>query len=1361
MNKTNNFDILYGGYCPKSEGQLIVITKQFNLQINDEMKNECQILKFSSELTPKEIYTKILTIDLKSCPNLLIIVVNDECEMLPIDHTIKVKIPLEVEILKKCFKKLKFTRSTFLVMTSKIENKSKIYLKEPNSEELLELDCQKFVEAVDEQLLNLLIEKEEKSENSKMLEIICDKFLKIPLNLDENYKINASIDLRHDDLKDKKVSSLENPSSSSNLQLETSKVFQNFEKMSQQQMLDDVKDHKFVVIKNKPGFGRSWVLWNLTNQLREKHPNKWITYVDLKHFIQELKEQETEFKFTAFMTEKIFKLSTKLEAEIFKKLYKNGKICILFNGFDEITADCAEFVIKIFQSFQQNGGNQLWIAKSDSLAPNFKDKLQIDAVFNLDEPKEKSNSFLTKSCDILLQHEVRTNPSLEFHTELWTVIKNYFNSKDILQMIHYSCSVGFNLLFTTNETNSDEIIELTLFEVILVFRDLLRNHRKSQNNQNFIKTLITENYSICDLTVLHTAAKSLKTGFHENIWALLENIFENRMELKNLIMQKDQNDNNYVHCLVMSNIPKYIKYALHKLQKIFKGDQYEEILISRGSNGRNLLHLVTNEARDTEIQRLIWDTYRNLSKTNEKFLDVLKEVDNDGTSMFHIAAGLPKPETFNYIVKEAEKIASQEDLKNTLSTIGFNGKNLLQLAAKPNKSVDFDHNFWKTIEKLFTNHDILDMMKHNDESGSSLLSNAVGIYSRKIAESTLNEAIDFFFEDKSAGPQKFKDFLLQKDDDGINFLHYLVTRQKIDKIELIFNKIQDNQGTSDDFYQEIWFSKGESERNLLQIAVINLEDISLLISLWTIYRRILKTDKQFLTFLKDVDRRGNNIFHLAASFSGKFKVFEFIVKGLDIFTSFEDVKDILSMHGCANRNLLQSAVEHNKKLDFHENLWKIIQNYFNSSEILGMIKHVDTFGDNIFGISVQRTTDNIFRFMLNTTNVIFGASELFWCLKNIFQILINEKSEFKLKTFWREMENFFGSQNLLTNFKSLISQKASNLHANVLQLAVTCENIEFHEALWSLLLRTFDKSELKDLIAQKNEYGNDLIHVHVIYCRSKIIELLLKKLKENFQKAEFQGILTSTGQHCRNLLQKAACSSKDIRIHQVLWKNLQHFFQPAENFLEFIKSADNHQNTVLHLAACFSSKEIFEFTIFELERITTRVELRKMLSTPGFRNRNLLQSSARQNQSIKLHQSLWKIIEKYFEPPEITAMIKHTSLCNNNVFFYAVGCNTKEVVMLTFYQISKFINKNNLFDYLSISGFIGRGMLQTALFNKSNPEVHKFCVELLKKCELEVEKDSEIGNHNSTKKRLISWSKAAENDVKRRIVDLKVVKNDE
>ena len=240
------------------------------------------------------------------------------------------------DLTENCQKLLLETKINF-------QNNSQILLKD-----LLEFDG--VDEIINSQLLNFLVEKIKISINNKTGQNLNDEFCELlfkPRKFEKKNKENETIS-------------------------------KGSFKIHQNNILIDNKNEKYILISDRAGKGKSWAMKNFSKLLREQNPTKWVTYVDLKQFIEEFRQQENELEFSSFIIEKILKPKQKFEASIFKRFYNDGKVFILFDGFDEIAPNCAEFVTKLAKSFYYNGGNQLWIATRDYFEIDLKEHLQFE-----------------------------------------------------------------------------------------------------------------------------------------------------------------------------------------------------------------------------------------------------------------------------------------------------------------------------------------------------------------------------------------------------------------------------------------------------------------------------------------------------------------------------------------------------------------------------------------------------------------------------------------------------------------------------------------------------------------------------------------------------------------------------------------------------------------------------------------------------------------------------------------------------------------------------------------------------------------------------------------------------------------------
>jgi len=462
------------------------------------------------------------------------------------------------------------------------------------------------------------------------------------------------------------------------------------------------------------------------------------------------------------------------------------------------------------------------------------------------------------------------------------------------------------------------------------------------------------------------------------------------------------------------------------------------------------------------------------------------------------------------------------------------------------------------------------------------------------------------------------------------------------------------------------------------------------------------SDDEFLNMIEIVDELGNSMFHFAARRAPKAQM-EMTIEKLERLVSREKIREILSTLSHSSHNMLQLAAGQNESPDVHRILWNFIRKYFNSSEILDMLKHGDPHGNNILHFLAIHNTMEVIEVIWNEISRVFSAckaEEFLDYLKsvnnygeNVLHLLMQRDNVKKLSFLWNKMKN-------VQQFKELLYQKSSKEEKLlVLHYAYLSENIEFHVTLWDLMLNTFTKREdLVNLILQKSEHGDNFVHKIVSFNRPNIIEFTIRKIKEVFTDVQYKEILRSKGQMDRNLVHVATVGSKDIKTHQFLWKIFKDIHKPSiltkmnifarptcpensETFLKLLTEVSSQNCNIFHAAACFTTGEIFEFMHKELEKLATKEEIRTILGRLSHYDRNILQNAG-QNKSLSVHQQLWKVIHKYFNRSEIIKMINHADESGYNLLICAAERNTKEVIELIWNEIGGIMSKAELTKYL-------------------------------------------------------------------------------
>lgn len=112
---------------PINQNFVITLTEGDN--IDHEMRNKCKILKFSSEFDFDKILLTISKLDSKHYPNLFIFIIETE-------NSVSSE---SVKCLKNFLVSFSATRPIILQLTSKKEEKMKVFYKEENSDKLWKL----------------------------------------------------------------------------------------------------------------------------------------------------------------------------------------------------------------------------------------------------------------------------------------------------------------------------------------------------------------------------------------------------------------------------------------------------------------------------------------------------------------------------------------------------------------------------------------------------------------------------------------------------------------------------------------------------------------------------------------------------------------------------------------------------------------------------------------------------------------------------------------------------------------------------------------------------------------------------------------------------------------------------------------------------------------------------------------------------------------------------------------------------------------------------------------------------------------------------------------------------------------------
>jgi len=1157
---------------------------------------------------------------------------------------------------------------------------------------------------IDDQLLNLLVEKSEIKINPITLENIEDKKFRILFqtrNLNKKYEIiktNAELE-----------TTVENNIKQFNKIEET-------EELTQQQMLEDVKDKKFVLISDKAGSGKSWILKNFTNKVREMFPNKWITYVDLKQFIGKFKAQDTELEFAAFMADNILKLNTNFEAEIFKKMYKNGKVCIIFDGFDEIAPDCAEFVTKLFQSFQQNGGNQLWIATRDYFEVDLKEKLKLDAVYKLDEFTEEHGVELIASSWILSEfmqeHKtlmetdtVKTSSNLQ---EYKIIVKNLIEKIPKTQYNLIGLPQFYKMVADITQNNKDITIDFTMFKIFeqcvqvqcerwshekgeLRKNESTKSHEKELNYQKLhqlvaIKSLFPKDSMFCDLNI-------------ENL--------------------EQWTDQQIVACGMLTKIGEIFLFSHETFREYFVAKFILRILMKPGTRDDDqvcgyLIEILT--VRKFEIIRMFLNEAfaeestmmkieRKIPQLNEKFCENAEKLEYLSITFWENFVNLAE-----FLLKII-KNGNYDKMKDIL----YKNKNILSASTESKllftKVQDFVMNYFKgnDFKDFLSNNRIflqifessLDIQTINEflkASKEKTDSNFIKKSLRKKGEEKENLFFYLTYSDKFSSEffqqviqilkayfnmNEINELIIECKYDGYNILHQYVRLKNARKLENLWNSLEllfKSENISKEFKKILSQNASGYGINIGNIfhSSTKCEEMEFHKIFWRLLLNTFESQEDLLDLIMQGDKDGNNYVHYLIIYS-KPDIIEFSFEKIKEKFSSEKYEQILKSKGYCGRNLLHQAAFKSSDIKTHQTLWKIIRDFYKSDRgFLEFFKEVDGDGDNVLHIAACRASKEIFEFMMNQLEEIASNKEI----RNILKILgyanrnllqsaavFNKSVEFH-EYLWAIMRKYFSLEEVLDMINLFYAAERNT--KQILELT------------WSEIKNVFNKTQNTSSIQQylscvkKNE--ENILHKLMISGDSEKLKYFWSELENYFTNQQLRELMSQKSLDYKQNVLHLTAYSIETEFHETLWELLVKTFENREDLKDLIMQGDKNEENYVHSLVKFNKSYVIEFNFQKLRKIFNDDQYEEILKSKEFLNRSLFESAARFNDSLEVHETLWKIYREYFNDSQMFDIIKHTDEFGKNIFTCAMENKDEEIVKIIWKEMREILTYAECFN---------------------------------------------------------------------------------
>jgi len=410
----------------------------------------------------------------------------------------------------------------------------------------------------------------------------------------------------------------------------------------------------------------------------------------------------------------------------------------------------------------------------------------------------------------------------------WTEIKQFFNKSELVDCLKFTNNYKENILHALVAGNDEEKLEYFWAE--------LKKYFSNSDFQELINQKASEN-------VLYCAAKFDKLEFFWTFWKLLLMTFENIENLKDLIMDNEVDEENFIHFLVHHNKTEILEFTINSIKSIFNKMQLEEILNSTGELNKSLLQSAARHNESLKVHQILWKVFRENFDDSQMF-DIIKHNDEIGCNILIDATKENTEEIVMFIWNQMREILIHAEHFNQNMSDECE-QNLMTLLENPSDDeiMETMKIKWNQLIKEFEIHDSqiqMERILNNELSGKDVKNLHRLALCNKLEQ---HDALWQILFDSIENKEELKKFVLRRDLNKNNFLHLLVLNDNPYVLE--FTLILLKAKFSDEQFQEIMQSKGQFGRSLQQIAKSGPKNIKM-------HQILLKINQMYLKFLKFV-----------------------------------------------------------------------------------------------------------------------------------------------------------------------------------------------------------------------------------------------------------------------------------------------------------------------------------------------------------------------------------------------------------------------------------------------------------------------------------------------------------------------------
>lgn len=888
-----------------------------------------------------------------------------------------------------------------------------------------------------------------------------------------------------------------------------------YKELSEDQLIKEVEHEKYVLISDIAGSGKSWVMNNISNKLKNINRTHWVAYIDLKKFIKTLKSKESEPKLSSLAVDIFLKLDYNFEAKIFKKMYEIGKVFIFFDGYDEIAPDYAEYVSKLVETFEWNGGNQLWIATRDFYDEHLMERLQLDISYKLDKfTEEYGIDFIAKTW---LLKDLNSN-AISCKRDFDEILKNssdFLNYKIKAKKIINKFSMAkfrsigmpqlYKMIGDIFKENIDAAVNLREFRI---FEKFVENLFEKIVDESDIKKRINlkSQRNILSLWKFHQYS-AIKNVFPKLLAILFPNYDESEWSAEDIIAYGLMNKEGEFIFFLHETFCEF--FIADYICGFLKNLNFAKILLRLNTEQQNTFKTILKlfakilTCKKFEIIRIFLDDaidesiLNNISNQMCYFIDKFYEIDCM-TDLFISDSG----KLLNFTLS----ILKSGDYKKVVTIIDASIHDIIIYVKEDSEKFQRFHAF------------IFDFLKIDDLKQLIIKKRIL----QRVIQSELNiENFEHFVREIDLKTNK--DFvcnalrLLNEDCLEPNIFYFLIKSNQLstDKVKRFFIIMQKYLGENEIF--EMTRKCNKNDQNILQICVKqNAKENRNVI--WTEvenFFRASKNSSSFIEFVMHRDKYRKNILHCAAYSCFKVSYHNILWELLDTTLQLNDLRELVFQKDSEGRNWIHYIVENNSEIVMYQ-VFSNLKTKFSEDDYLKILFEEGPNKMNLlqFAASYSKNLEIVIylweSFEKECRNFINFIKSVDETKNNNLNIAFSFSTYEILKFLMENIEKLIPLE-----VKNLLQQKNSFLR-NVLQATVKFnKSLKVHQYMWEIFTKYFEQSELLVMIKNFDNEQRNILNLAINYNIDDVIELTWRNIKhmmsEEEQKEYLEPIRCSIG----------------------------------------------------------------------------------------------------------------------------------------------------------------------------------------------------------------------------------------------------------